>query len=253
MTNNNYLDAYKTYQKYLHSDENKLICQPFVSECRQFADIARRYGDKCQLLYEELSSNVVDFKYSTGGEVLHRGYYCPSPILDIVIGNGKRGKLIQRLTAKSKPTYRYGFDSQNELIVINILHLDESEIIIQQGEKKTGIWFSRDFDITGLSMCIYDNNKISSYVFCHYYPFENRIVDYRKEEYMYSAVGLDRVDTFNLHNDKKAPILQHEQYCFQHDNEGYLSKYTVKQYKGESIQPTSWDDHIFEVKIKRKV
>lgn len=253
LNGNDYFEDFKKTQKYLRSEENKLSCQPYVHECQRLAEVANQYRDKCHLLYNELSSNVVKYEYSSGGEVLHRGYYCPSPILDIVVGNGNRGKLLKTLTAKSKPTYKYGFDSQNELVVVNVLHLDESEIIIRQGNTETGVWFSKDFDINVLSESYYHNNQISSYIFCRYNSFENHVFDYRKEEYRYSAEGLEVADIFRFFNDKKAPILQHEQYHFQHDDEGYLSKYTVAEYDGEFVKDSMWQDHVYSARIKRKV
>ncbi|WP_169007344.1 hypothetical protein [Faecalispora jeddahensis] len=249
----NYLDDLKKLENYLRSDENKNICKPFLLECQRFSDIARHYGGKSQALYEELISKVISEEYSTGGELLHRGYYCPSPILDIIVGNSSRGKILKRLTSKSKPTYRYRFDGNNNIIIINYIHLNCDEIIIRKGELETGIAFSKDFGIHTLSECNYCDSQITSYIYCLYDSSKNSVVEYRKENYSYSEEGLEAVDIFKFLNSKSSPILQHDQYHFQHDENGYLSKYTVINYEGEHVKPSAWDNHIFNITIQRKV
>lgn len=252
MKGNGGYEEIKKYKKYLRSEENKLKCKYYMLDCQRLAETANLYKDRCQLLYDELSNSVNKYEFSSGGEVLHRGYYCPSPIIDIVVGNGKRGKNIKALNAKSKPTYRYGFDSQNNLILVDILHLNEKEIIISNGNIETGICFSNDFGITALSESHYEN-QIVSYVYCSYSSFANCVGDYRKEVYQYSSEGLEVFDMFYFFNNKHAPILQHEQYHFQHDDNGYISKYTVTEYDGENIKDSMLQGHEFHPIIKRKV
>ncbi len=40
-----------------------------------------------------------------GGELMHRGYYCPSLIEDVVVGNTKRGRISKRTTSKAKEPF----------------------------------------------------------------------------------------------------------------------------------------------------
>lgn len=245
-------DDLNRLEKYLRSDENKRVCEPYLLECQRFSEIAMQYKDTCEGLYTTLQAKVSNEKYSVGGESLHRGYYCPSPILDIVSGNCNRGKLLKRLTIKSKPTYKYGFDN-DKLIVINSIHTDKNEIIVRKDKLEIGIVFSKEFGIQTISECTHINGQIASYTVCLYDPFENRVVDYKKEDYQYSSEGLSVVDIFSFLNSKNAPILQHQQYHFLHDNEGYLSKYTVINYEGEFVKPSVWDNHTFDISIKRKI
>lgn len=57
-----------------------------------------------------------------GDECIHRGYYCPSLIKDIVIGNCKCGGIIKRRTAKSERdlSYEYGFCDDQLIFVRQI-------------------------------------------------------------------------------------------------------------------------------------
>ena len=252
-----YEEKLKQYEEYLRSDENKLYCKPYVRECERLAEIAMQYKDNCQQLYDELSSDVVRYEYAVRGETLYRGYYCPSPVQDIVIGNCKRGKLLKKLTILSKPTYKYGFDSHNELVIVDILPVEvsfgEKEIIIRQGDTETGIRFSPHHGIVELCECRYQDGKISSYILCVYNPYDDHVSEFMKEEYRYSSEGLATADFYDFLNDEQAPILVHDQYRFQHDSEGFLSKYTSVDFDGDSVKDSVWKDHEFTVYIKRKV
>lgn len=63
--------------------------------------------------FTEIEKRVVKKEFSRGGECLHRGFYCPSPVLDIVIGDCKRGKLIKN--PRKTPDFEYWFDADNKV------------------------------------------------------------------------------------------------------------------------------------------
>lgn len=50
---------------------------------------------------------------------MYLGYYCPSPVQDLVIGNVHRGKILKKLTKASKPTHRFGFDENGRLRTVS--------------------------------------------------------------------------------------------------------------------------------------
>lgn len=243
----------KKQQNYLHSDENKVICRPFIHECQRLSEIAIQYSNQCKIIYDRLCNEVMREEHSTGGEALHRGYYCPSPTLDIVVGKGNRGRLLKRLTVNSKPIYRFGFNSNSELTIVDALHLNSHEIIIRDGRVETGIAFSINLEIETLSECVYCHNQIVSYIFCGYDSYDRRIYEYRKETYKYSKEGLTEVDQYDFLNSKNAPMLQHERYIFRHDGDGCLSNYMCMEFEGEAVKDSCWKDRVFDIRIKRKV
>ena len=53
--------------------------------------------DSYRSTFEQISKTVVRREQATGGGTMHRGFYCPSIVEDIIIGNINRGKLIKRL------------------------------------------------------------------------------------------------------------------------------------------------------------
>ena len=79
-------------------------------------------------------------EYSVGESALHRAYYCPSLILDIIHGNTKRGR-----ATKKKPIgtdYVYGFDCENRLITVD--RGNQRETILYDGCYELGLMKQRE-------------------------------------------------------------------------------------------------------------
>jgi len=74
----------------IKSLENKNNCLPYLEECRRLTKLIKRYQPGCKHLFENQAASVVREEYSLGGYALHRGYYCPSLIDDIIIGGCNR-------------------------------------------------------------------------------------------------------------------------------------------------------------------
>lgn len=239
---------------YLMSDENLRRCRPYISECHRLTEIIKRFDTNYRSIYHELNSKVRKEEYSVGGETIHRGFYNPSPVTDIVLGNSNRGKLLKRMTSKSKPVRKYMFDDLRNLILVENfpLHFGCNEIIIRQDEIEKGISFDKN-GIQALSECTYCGNQILSYVFCLYNTYENRVVDYTKESYEYSESGLSDVHIVRFLNSPEARILRQDKYRFRHDAEGYLSQYSIVEKDDGISKNLEWTDDWFDVKIKRKV
>ncbi|MDF1494828.1 hypothetical protein [Caproiciproducens sp. CPB-2] len=250
MTNKfDFVSDMNSLEEYLKSSKNIKICEPFQRECQRFTKIAEEYKNKASCLCNLAEEKVVREEYSVKGEVLHRGYYSPSPIIDIVIGNCNRGKLLKRLTTSSKVVFSYGFDRLNRLILVKNKTDDSistTEVIEYYQNIALGITFSPDFLITQICEEIYEDNKI---MFLSQASFAagSRIFNLHHEAFTYGSLGI-RSSDFYIYN-PDMPLLQHQQYHFQHDDEGYLSKYTVTEFQGESV----WEDHVFDVRIKRKI
>lgn len=224
--------------------------ETFILECKRLARIAEQYRGECNAIYERLQGEMVREEFAVGGEKIHRGFYCPSPIFDIVIGNANRGKLLKRLTARSKPTYKYSFDREGRLVIAECSSY--KEIIISRDGAEIGILFAGSSHITAISECIYDGDKIQSYVFGLYDEGEKCISEYNKEIYEYSENGLETVDWFRFTNYPGRQILEHERYHFIH-KDGYLSQYTVVEYDGDVPKDSFYSNRVFDVRVKRLV
>lgn len=230
------------------NSEDTMLKKELKSECNRFTLIADKYSLCCQRRYTELNSMVVKKEYSSGGELLPRGYYCPSPIYDIVTANCKRGKLLKRLTSLTKPAYEYCFDKNGKLIIVNNLYENRSEILEYNDDVVTGITFSKEFntEITSVIECKYDKNRrILSFIrtdsCCN-----DRIMDHlEKEIYTYNDSGLFKACVFDYLDNENYGIINFYKYVFEHDDDGYL-----KAYKVES---SLFEDDIYKVHIKRKI
>jgi len=262
--NNNpkdYEKEYKERTKYLRSKENLEICKPFVTECQRLAEIAVKYTDQYQVLKNRLDKDVMSEKYSVGGEALYRGYYCPSPVIDIVVGGCSRGRLLSRITARSKPTFKYGFNVNNDLIAVDNLGYSYgtnaivTEAIIRNGELERGIVYKKwneERQVDRLSESAYCDGQIISFIDCSYMYFNNSVDLYNREDYVYSDKGLSTVHMYRFQA-SFGPILTHQEYRFMHDDEGYLSQYVIICHpEGSGRLKPYWDGQVYDVGIRRK-
>ncbi len=246
--NNKLNEFYECFSEYEDNSEDIHLKKELKSECNRFTLIAKKYLFDCQRLYSALKSKVVRIEYSSGGELLPRGYYCPSPIYDIVTANCKRGNLLQKVTSRSKPTYEYCFDKNDKLIIVNHLYENCSEILEYNNDVVIGITFSKEIhtEITSLIECKYDNNKsIISFIrtdSCHNDCYMDHL---EKESYIYNRLGLYKAEVFDYMDNEHSETLNHYKYVFVHDDDGYL-----KEYKVES---SPFENDIYRVLIKRKV
>lgn len=218
------------------------------SECNRFTVIAKKYLPNCQEIYSNLISKVVRKEYSTGGELITRGYYCPSPIYDIVVGNCKRGKLLKKVTSRSKPTYEYCFDKNDKLIIVNYLYSNFTEILEYNNDTVLGITFSTGLksEIISVTECKYDRHgRIISFVNADSCYNNCNIDNLKKEYYFYNDSGLCKAEDFDYLDNSHSGILNYYRYIFEHDDEGYLKEYKV--------EPSMFENDVYKVFIKRKI
>ncbi len=241
------------YNNYLNSKENREKCKPYLLECQRLDETVKRYTDQCQQIFEKLNAEVVREQYAVGGD-LHRGFYCPSPVFDIVIGNTHRGKLLKRLTIRSHPSHTYRYNKDDRMILVTDQY-NRHEIILRNGNVETGILFYDKGKISSISECIYDGNRIQSYVNFLYSSYNIQHSRYDYETYEYSTEGLKSADLFEFSDFRNKPALRHSKYIFQHDEEGYLSHYTSVEFDMRDMvkEDAYWKNHTFDVYIKRKV
>jgi len=246
--NNNSQEMYNRFFKTANQSENIKLQKEFKAECNRLTLIAKKYLSDCQDIYLRLNSHVVKKEYSSGGELISRGFYCPSPIYDIVTGNCKRGKLLKRVTSRNRPTYEYCFDKNDKLIIVNHLNENSSETLEYAGNSVIGITFSKEAtpEITSVIECKYDNNgRIISYIKA-ISSFNDCCIDQlEKEIYTYSDLGLFQAEVFDYLDDSDSGILNFCKYTFEHDENGYLKEYKV--------ETSIFEDDIYKVNIKRKI
>lgn len=239
------------YKDYI-INKNKSDCKNMeliMEKIKRITNILTKISPECDRLYKITKKKVVTKKYASGGELLTRGYLCPSPIYDIVTGNCTRGKMIKRISKLKKITYEYGFDKNDNLIIANHLTLDQYEFLLHINNVVLGIVFeyssNQKCDILLINECVYDNKGlIISYTQGECFD-NNSISCLNIERYNYDELGLKEAYVSQVTFDDKSPVIDNTKYIFQHDKNGYLANYTV--------EPSMFEDNMFKVEIKRKI
>lgn len=160
---------------------------------------------------------------------LHRGYYCPSPVFDLLVGNVKRGR--RRHTAKDSEwpniTHCYHFDDSGKMICseqfLNRILLC-TEHLIYSGNTVHGIGIDPRGKLLSVSEEQYIGGKIQSYFYSSFAVMDGvpTCYDTRCETYHYDSAGLCSVDVECFH--PQSHIYRCDELVFTRCN-GYLSSY----------------------------
>lgn len=187
---------------------------------QELLNLYYHYRESYQELLNKIEPEICTVEYGKGGRVLHRGYYCPSPVIDIVIGNGNRGTLLKR--PRKDYIYDYSFfkDSSGRIIMV-----DGYASFSEKNSEK--VLYDREFLIYHDDEVIaplyeisrIDGIKIARISNCKY-DKEGKIVSYRT---LYTTTH--KTENGDLYTDEKNCQLFTETYSY--DNYGMLEKSTL--------------------------
>lgn len=170
---------------------------------------------------QKCKEEITRWQRAVGGQVIHRGYYCPSRIEDVVIGNNNRGRLIKRKTAKSERelSYEYGFCNERLIFIRHTYDegIQEREYILYSGNKQIGYTFDSNMRLRTISECTYQDNKLMSYLRIHVFQ-DNSVSECVKELYEYEEGMLHSVLRYYLVENSDCECAK---YIFKHDEEGF--------------------------------
>lgn len=181
--------------------------------------------------FKEARSRIERTEYAKGGEVLYHGVYCPNPVVDLVVGNSNRGRIIKRWGAKSEPSFTYGFDEKGEMITCEWTFT--AEYLVKDGNKVLGIAYNTAPQGPAIEMvteCCYDE--------------KGRIVSILQGCCMYPMIPMDKVDmeTFEYDEQGIKTMERHEwsggmarylsgcRVNFTHRQDGFLKSCTWEDY-----------------------
>lgn len=237
-------------------------------EYSELAEFAEHYKKDYLSIYKSMVETANKVMYSTGGQSIHRGYYCPSPTADVIVGNVNRGKLLVRLTSKSKPSYKYYFDKNNMITVVdNFTETGKSvELIISDGTVERSVVFDSTGEIILLTKCGYSEKKLTYYnkfAYSGMLPLQNSddapYMDFTGEKYEYGDQGIKRVDIRTYMSmpqsmfGSKIEVFRHFAAEFSHDDDGFLSAYKYFEYGNNEMSERIIRVQDFKVNVKRKV
>ncbi|MCL1696445.1 MULTISPECIES: hypothetical protein [unclassified Lysinibacillus] len=231
-------------------DQSKL--DVFVKVIAELVSIKHKYADKLLDLRNATEKKIVRLEYSKGGETIHRGYYCPSPVLDLIVGGMKRGRLFKKKKPKfGNYTYEYGFDKDGRLLRVKGVNefttpdsrFDE-EYLIYIDDIVYGLEFDNSGELVVVSKCIYENGKLMKYERSGCWTEE--FADLQYEEYTYENNWLSEVDFF-YNIDPLLELYEEERLRVENDEVGNIIRII-----GSTIVEGKSETHIYNVKPLKK-
>lgn len=183
-------------------------------------------------------------EFSLGSRYLPRGFYCPSPDMELIITNMRRGRIAKRLTKASKPTNSYQFNRENKLLLAETFYSNgavQTEYILHTHNASYGFTYDRDCRITGISIEEYADNTLLSYLWaaCSYrettgYRFFRCIY----ETFHYLDCGQLETDFYLLEAPMDEVFLSRWKAVFDLDENGAISpgSRTLLLYEKEKLQ-----------------
>lgn len=223
-------EIYQSYHKLLDQESFRLygVMQRFLLQLESI-----RASCLGQTIRQEMA---VQCRY------LHRGFYCPSPVFDLIVGNSRRGRILKKPSKRSSPAFTYGFDSNGKLQWSRDHLTNTYEYLIYEDEKIYGLSVGEDSNYCTLSEETYQGKKLVSFYVVHYYDMLPRPCIMDAEIYQYDEEGLSDVLRFDFrpYSEKSVSFLPEEvneflplcdlhclgRYRFQKEN-GMLSNYQV--------------------------
>lgn len=240
-----------------NSPEFQANCQRFSQECARLEAVALELYLQIKALQVRCRENTVRKEYASGS-TLHRGFYCPSPTYDIIIGNTKRGKLLGHLTKASKPSHEYGFDADGRLLYCAWLRdgqPTQTEYLVYEGDRILGITLDHDGSLSCLTEETLHNGRITHYLQGLFLPMEQsfRCTEVSYEHYGYDTEGLASCDMHHYMQTVFVPAGLPERALALLPKEVYrhIGKYLFRRENGLLISYTNQQGREYQVLAQR--
>lgn len=163
---------------------------------------------------------------------IFRGCFHPSPVIDLIVGNMKRGRKIKGDRDTDKLSYRYLFDANHRLLCVEDIYqgrVGYVEHLFYRDDVRIGITVIDNQKIRSISEECFQDGRIISFARVHCYDLDNEYVisRFEWEKYHYDHDGLAECElVFNFNPQYR--IFAFEQYRFERQN-GYLTAYITKK------------------------
>lgn len=202
--------------------------------------------DKLNQLFDEAELTK---EYGRGGLCIHRGFYCPSPVMDIMIGGCDRGYLVKKPRSSVPVDYVF-LKADDKLRIVdhywqrseNICEHYTREFIIDNNLESIGLTYNdctwNPPRLSYICLCRYDSTgKMTKYLEMlpnHSWAvgrFEKKNIELYCEEYCYNEQTglLESV----LHGTKWNQYISENYYRFYHDETGRLLSYQYEMANGD--------------------
>ena len=216
----------------LRSEENAAECQPFLALAEEYERLAEENRQFSPVEAEAAAGNAVRRQYAKGGECLHRGYYSPS-MLDLVVGGCDRGRLL-KTTAPRNYSYEYLFDEDGRLLCVNqaegAIHV---ELLRREDDAETGFTYGASpvgMSLRTICKTVRKDGLTARFELASLADDNGRFrcMEFSRETPEYDGEG-NMTALLHQHFLPMTRLLTQHRYTFMRDEEGYLSKYVIKE------------------------
>jgi len=194
-------------------------------------------------LYKHILSKINRVEYATGGETVNRGYYCTNLYETFTVGGCNRGRLLKRVTNRSRITYEYCYINDNLVMVKKYGYPNALErrwygveFIQKKEDMEVGVKFSvidKELqDVSAVHINQYEAGKLlnnrSIFGYIDFNKRRNALVDFEYEENFYKYRGETLEEVY--HMDYMAGIastLDVQKITFFHDDDGCPIKFII--------------------------
>lgn len=199
-----------------------------------------------------IEKSCISFKYGIGGINLPaRGYFCPSLIMDIVVGNCSKGRIVSKPKNTTRHDFKYGFTENDELVYIESFYEGKkvsSEYILREKNTVTGFTFTDKNILVNYSREEYIKGRLISYSLVFYDEIFGTAYSLHNETYNINKVRMmASIFDYEPKREKLSSSCRGEYYYFNIDNEGYLSSYYPSE---NGVDPI--DERVFECTQKHR-
>ena len=223
-------------------------------EVKSLNELKNQFETQYDTLVVQFQRRIATQEYGKGGGMLHRGFYCPSPVEEIIFGNTKRGSKTKRRPAQFE--YTYSFDDSGRLIAVD--HYSESrlsnrEFLFYEGQTARAVAFRlnpilQEASLASATICRYSSsNKIISYLRGLCMPSE--ISEIYLETFLYDSVSglLDRSSWNRLCNG----FVDGSLYQYLHNENGIVTAFQRIKNVDDNTETVDWYYPIPKIKQRR--
>ncbi len=257
------------YADYLRADVATLL--PIQRDTKELILLAEKAKKEIKQFSEENSEKIkeavdrfpeCDKKLYNRAVGLHRGYLCPCPIRDLVVGNVSRKHLIKKIRKKEKTDhyYEYNFDEQGNLSCVSVSGR-QIEFIVRVNNVEKGFMFSANGKPAAYCESKYEHGHIVSFLLIELFSFNCSPLAIDLYEYSYEDGLLKQCKYTNLHNCSYSYIsgtvfdfFYNEDCTYkEYTAESLYTIYDIAEQLGETIEKPKVENRktIYPVTIKR--
>lgn len=214
-------------QKWEQSEAHANLCAQERNKYNRLYKKGYQLFQNADCILSEAKANAVDAEFAVKGDI-HRGVYCPSPILDLLVGGLHRGRILKRVTAASKITHKYYYDQYGQLLYVESMILDGGiEYLVREGDTLWGVSLDCKGNLSAISEETFLEGRLQRYTYAEIASNEETVDCYQmcSEEYSYDEQGLCsclRTEYIPMCNE----ISKMHRYTFERQN-GYFHSFTA--------------------------